>query len=318
MEKISKRIDAITEIPQPYKHEVIPAPKSVKIELTSKCNFYCKFCSHQLNSKHYADMDWEFFKRIAKDMRNVGVEELGMFYIGESFMCSWLPKAIAYAKEIGFPYVFLTTNGSLVSPEKVQAVMAAGLDSLKFSLNNADKWQFRQITGMAPSVFDLITKNVKEAWRIREEHGYKTKLYASSIKYDGSQQGMMQAYVDEITPFVDEHYWLPLLSFGDQATPEEIKLGIKAVVGNPGRLETMRAPLPCWAIFREGHITHDGKLSACCFDSSNSWIMADLNKVGFMEGWNSAAFQALRKAHLEGDVHKTACEGCIYGREKKK
>jgi hypothetical protein len=128
---------------------------------------------------------------------------------------------------------------------------------------------------------------------------------------------MMKQFVDEITPYVDEHYWLPLLSFGDQATKTEGEMGLSPVVGNPGRLDTMRAPVPCWAVFREGHITHDGKLSACCFDSSNSWIMADLNKVSFMDGWNSKDFQNLRKAHLSKDVHGTACEGCIYGKEGK-
>jgi hypothetical protein len=257
-------------------------------------------------------MDFEFFKKITKDMRESGVEELGLFYIGESFMCSWLPKAISYAKEIGFPYVFLTTNGSLASSEKLDAVMSAGLDSLKFSLNNADKWQFRQVTGMAPSVFDLVTKNVKEAFRIRNEKGYKTRLYASSIKYDGEQQKIMQSYVDEIKPFVDEHYWLPLFSFGNQAIEGEKKLGLKPIKGNPGRLDTMRPPLPCWAVFKEGHLTSDGLLSACCFDNSNQWVMADLNKVSFIEGWNSEDFQKLRVAHLSGDVHGTPCEPCIH------
>lgn len=311
METISKRIDAVTEIPAEYRNEICPAPKSVKIELTSKCNFHCGFCSHHLGQKQFADMDRDFYKRIIKDMRDSGVEELGLFYIGESFICDWLPEAVAQAKDVGFPYVFLTTNGSLATATRVREVMEAGLDSLKFSLNNADQWQFRQVTGMAPSMFETIKNNVKQAWHIRENGGFKTKLYASSIKYDGSQQSIMQAFVDEIKPYVDEHYWLPLLSFGDQATKSETKMGLKAVVGNPGRLETMRPPLPCWAVFREGHISHEGYLSACCFDSSNSWIMADLNKVGFMEGWNSEKFQALRKAHLSRNVRNTPCAGCI-------
>ena len=311
METITQRIDKITEIPDQYRHIVLPAPPSVKIELTSHCNFRCSFCAHQLHGKQFGHMSWEFFKKIALDMRESGVEELGLFYIGESMLCPWIAEAVSYAKSIGFPYVFLTTNGSLATAEKVAPLMAAGLDSLKWSLNNADKWQFRQITGMAPSMFDAIKQNVKDVYGIRQRFGYKTKIYASSIKYDGEQQIAMQRLVDEIKPFVDEHYWLPLLSFGSKAKEEEVKLGLSPVVGNPGRLEMMRQPLPCWATMKEGHITHDGKLSACCFDNSNSWIMADLNEVSFMDGWNSDKFQALRKAHLSGNVKGTACAGCI-------
>ncbi len=314
MESISKRIDAVTNIPEGYRAEKLPAPKSVKIELTSNCNFKCSFCAHQQGAKQHGDMDFELFKRLADEMRAAGVEELGMFYIGESMMCKFLPDAIEYAKKIGFPYVFLTTNGSLATPDRVEALMKAGLDSLKFSYNNADAEQFKQIAGLSPRQFEKIIYNIQQAWGVRELGGYKTRLYASSIKYDGDQHAKMKETVARILPFVDEHYWLPLLSFGGQATEAEKKMGLKPVGGNPGRLETMRASLPCWAVFREGHITSEGRLSACCFDSSDSWKMADLNEVSFMEGWNSLAFQVLRKAHLEGDVHGTACESCIHGK----
>jgi MoaA/NifB/PqqE/SkfB family radical SAM enzyme len=314
-ETISSRIDAVTAIPEGYRAEKIPAPKSVKIEITSRCNFKCSFCAHQQGSKQQGDMDFDLFMRLADEMRAAGVEELGMFYIGESMMCKWLPDAIEYAKKIGFPYVFLTTNGSLATPDRVEAIMKAGLDSLKFSFNNANASQFEEMAGLPPKMFEKIIENMKQAWAIREDGGYATKLYASSIKYDGDQAGRMQKAVDRIAPFVDEHYWLPLLSFGDQATEQEEEMGLKPVVGNPGRLATMRAPLPCWAVFREGHITSEGRLSACCFDSSDSWKMADLKEVSFMEGWNSLAFQMLRKAHLDGDVHGTACESCIHGKK---
>lgn len=312
METISTRIDAVNEMGEKWCHEVLPAPPSVKIEMTSRCNFHCGFCSHRKDLKTYGDIDKDFFKRIAKDMLDSGVKELGMFYIGESTMLPWLPEAVKYAKEIGFPYVFLTTNGSLMNEEKTKALMEAGLDSLKFSFNNADKWQFRQVTGMAPSVFELVIKNIKKAREIRDKYGYKTRIYASSIKYTGKQQEQMQEAVNEIKDSLDEHYWLPLLSFGDQAIDGEKALGMEdAVRGNPGRLDNMRSPMPCWAVFKEGHITSDGLLSACCFDNSNKWIMADLNKVNFMDGWNSEPFQKLRKAHLDKKCEDTPCAGCL-------
>jgi radical SAM protein with 4Fe4S-binding SPASM domain len=110
---------------------------------------------------------------------------------------------------------------------------------------------------------------------------------------------------------VDEHYWLPLYSMGSLAAQREEELGYRPVAGNQGRLGALREPLPCWSLFTEGHITYDGKLSACCFDAGDRWIMADLNQATFMEGWNSADFQALRQAHLARDVRGTICESCV-------
>jgi MoaA/NifB/PqqE/SkfB family radical SAM enzyme len=308
---ITSRIDAVTRIPEKYLAAKLPAPRAVKIELTSQCNYRCGFCAHRLRMKDRGEMDPVFYERVVGEMADAGVEELGMFYIGESFMCDWLPEAIAFAKKRGIQYVFLTTNGSLATPERVRACMAAGLDSLKFSMNNADEEQFVQIAAVKAKLFRDAVENLKAAHRVREEGGYKCGLFASSIQYDGEQQVKMNALVDELRPFVDEHYWLPLYSMGSMTTQREEELGYRPIAGNQGRIGALREPLPCWSAFTEGHITHDGKLSACCFDAGDKWIMADLNAAPFMDGWNSAPFQALRAAHLRKDVKGTICESCV-------
>ena len=120
---ITSRIDAVTRIPGRYLAAHLPAPRSVKIELTSQCNYRCGFCAHRLRMKDRGGMERAFYERIVGEMADAGVEELGVFYIGESFMCGWLPEAIAFAKRRGIPYVFLTTNGSLATPERVRACM---------------------------------------------------------------------------------------------------------------------------------------------------------------------------------------------------
>ena len=311
MDTITTRIDAITGIPPAYRNTRLPAPRSVKIELTSNCNYRCGFCAHRLRMKQRDDMDFDLYKRLVTEMREAGVEELGMFFIGESFICEWLPEAIEFAKKKGMPYVFLTTNGSLATPERVKACLEAGLDSLKFSMNYADVSQFKEIANVKPALWEASLYNLKAARQVRDDGGYNCRLYASSIRYDGEQQVRMQALVDEIAPFVDEHYWLPLYSMGSLATQREEELGYRPIAGNQGRLGNLREPLPCWSAFTEGHITHDGKLSACCFDAGDKWTMADLTQVSFMDGWNSQAFQALRAAHLKKDVSGTICEDCV-------
>ena len=308
---ITTRIDAVTGIPAAYLHSTLPAPRAVKIELTSQCNYRCGFCAHRLRMKDRGEMDRGFYERVVGEMVDAGVEELGLFYIGESFMCEWLPEAIRFAKERGIRYAFLTTNGSLATPRRVRDCMRAGLDSLKFSMNNADEAQFAAIAGVKAKLFRDSIANLKAAHEVREAGNYKCGLFASSIQYDGEQQERMMALVDEILPYVDEHYWLPLYSMGSLATQREEQLGYRPIAGNQGRVGALREPLPCWSAFTEGHITHDGKLSACCFDAGDKWVMADLNEVPFMEGWNSHAFRSLRAAHLRKDVSGTICEDCV-------
>lgn len=312
---ITQRIDAITGIPPERMHGVLSAPRSVKIEVSPRCNYRCGFCAlrtREVQPVH--DIDFKLFRRITAEMREAGVEEIGVFYLGESFMNpTLLIKCVDYLKgELEFPYVFLTSNGSMAKPEFMPPIMEAGLDSLKWSVNAADAQQFAHIMGVHYSLFVRALHNIKMAKSIRDGGGYKTKLYASSIQYDGEQQAKMEVMLKtQVLPYVDQHYWLPLYSMGAFASQREQELGYRPTAGNQGRIGALRAPLPCWSAFTEGHVTADGKLSACCFDATANWTMGDLREQSFMEAWNSPQFVALREAHLAGDVTGTVCERCV-------
>jgi len=312
---ITERIDSITRIPPEYRRAALPAPKSVKIEISPRCNYRCGFCALRTREVQPKwDMDFGLFKRITREMREAGVEEIGVFYLGESFMNPrLLVDCIRYLKQdIGMPYVFLTSNASMAFPEAVAECMKAGLDSLKWSMNAADEEQFEKIMGVAGRLFRRALQNVKSAWEVRDQGGFKTGLYASSIKYDGEQQERMERLLDErVRPYVDQHYWLPLYSMGAFATQREEQLGYRPTAGNQGRIGALREPLPCWSAFTEGHVTAEGKLSACCFDATANWTMGDLTAMPFMDAWNSEQFVSLRAAHLKKDVRGTVCENCI-------
>jgi radical SAM protein with 4Fe4S-binding SPASM domain len=314
---ISQRIDRVTLVTEDRLTSRPPAPRSVKIELTGRCNYRCGFCALRTRKEQpKGDMDFGLFQRITKEMRDAGVEEIGLFYLGESFMApSLLVDAIKWCKSIGIPYTFLTTNGSLCTPNSLWAVMEAGLDSLKFSVNAGDFAQFREVMGVKPALYKNALSAIRMARDIRDSYGFKTGIYASSIQYDGAQQEKMEKLLDEhVRPYVDEHYWLPLYSMGSLATERERELGYRPTAGNQGRLGALREPLPCWSAFTEGHVTADGYLSACCFDADARWKMGDLNKQTFMQAWGSPEFVKLREAHLRKDVKGTVCEQCVaYG-----
>lgn len=312
---ITSRIDNTTRIPDSHLSPTPPAPRSVKIELSPRCNYRCGFCAlrtREHQPKH--DMDFGLFRKITADMADNGVQEIGLFYLGESMMnVPLLVESIRYLKDqLQIPYVFLTSNASLAKPHHVEAMMKAGLDSLKWSMNACDEQQFKEVMGVSPKLFKTALSNVANAFAIRNNGKHATKLYASSIRYDGEQQARMEAFLDaHVRPFVDEHYWLPLYSMGAFAADREAELGFKPTAGNQGRLGALRDPLPCWSAFTEGHVTADGKLSACCFDANANWTMGDLTKQSFMEAWHSLPFRQLREAHLARDVTGTVCEACV-------
>jgi MoaA/NifB/PqqE/SkfB family radical SAM enzyme len=323
---ITNRIDAITGISSEYLRPSPPAPKSVKIEISGRCNYSCKFCALRTREKQPTeDMDFDLFRRITADMRAAGVEEIGVFYLGESLTNPELTvSCVEYLKaELGMPYVFLTSNASLATREVVEGLMAAGLDSLKWSVNAADTAQFKEIMAVKPKLFEDALTNIRNAWDVRRKGGYKTGLYASSIRYDGEQQVKMEALLKaRVVPYVDEHYWLPLYTMAMRSAEIKAKLGYTPTHGNSGRYNPKtglptRDPLPCWAVFTEGHVRCDGHLSACCFGADDKFDVGDLTRQSFMEAWNGAPLRTIRAAQIrtitEGPkaLKGTICDVCV-------
>lgn len=311
---ITKRIDSITRIDDDHLGTRIPAPKSVKIELTARCNYRCKFCALATrDDQPRNDMDPDLFSRIVQEMAAAGVEEVGLFYIGESFLnIDLLEWAIREAAAAGIKYRFLTTNGSIATPDKVERVMKAGLNSLKFSMTTADDEQFEQVIGAPATMRHKAIEHLKQARAIRDAGNYNCGIYASSIKYDDDQLELAEELADEIKPYVDEHYWLPLYSFGSLAAEQQAAHGLSGPTpGNMGRVGALRAPLPCWCVFTEGHVLYDGRLTLCGFDNGRGdWVCGDLTKQSFMDAWNSTVAVKLRAKHLRRDVSGSPCETC--------
>lgn len=322
---ITTRIDNVTGLAGEYLSPMPPAPKSVKIELCGRCNYRCKFCAVPTRENQPTqDMDWTLFTRMTRQMRTAGVQEIGLFYLGESFMnMDLLVNAITWLKGIGTPYVFVTTNGSLATPENVKRAMAAGLDSLKFSVNSAGPEQFEKVTGVKAKLFHKAIDNIRAAREVRDQGDYRCGIYASSIRYDGEQLAVMEKLLDEhVRPYVDEHYWLPLYGMAMQSAEMVAKLGYKPTHGNPGRIDNatglpLRNGLPCWCVFTEGHVRHDGHMSACGFGSDDKFDVGDLNTDSFMDIWTNAVFQEIRAAHIrtlkEGPcaLKGTMCDVCV-------
>lgn len=312
MRTITDKIDAITGMREKHRTPVPPCPRSVKIELTARCNLQCSFCATSSGLRDKRDMDFDFYaNRLLPMLRESGVEEVGMFFLGESMVLPNLPDFIAKAKEIGFPYIFLTTNGVATAPDKVEACMKVGLNSLKFSLNYADREQFADIARVKPALFDKMVEHIKAAHDIREKGGYDCGVFASYIDYDAQQGERMKALIDELEPYLDECYALPLYSQADLTGQESSEAGWQVRAGNPGRAANMREPIPCWSLFTEARVTWDGRLAACCFDHDRRFDMGDLTQEEFLDAWHAQKFQDLRAAHLAGDVRGTSCEHCV-------
>jgi MoaA/NifB/PqqE/SkfB family radical SAM enzyme len=164
MKGIKQPTEEFSRVPAGLRIDRPPFPKSAKLEVTSRCDLNCFFCQHTYDTQKSGDIEPALLSRLLRELRELGVEDLGLFWIGEPLLNGALNEHIAEAKALSFPYVFITTNGRLATEECLEPLFEAGLDSIKFSFNADDAESYRpRYAGSTVST---------KPWKISDVPGY--------------------------------------------------------------------------------------------------------------------------------------------------
>jgi organic radical activating enzyme len=143
--------------------ECVDDPRTIRkhifIELTSKCNFNCKFCVYSLSKRKKMFISIVFLEKILKDLRKMKPIEYVMFSaLGEPMLHPKFGEACRLVKEYGYRLV-VTTNGSLLD-EKMKDLP---IDELYISLQTPTKKSFKlrkagnlNFEEYAERVFDFV------------------------------------------------------------------------------------------------------------------------------------------------------------------
>ncbi|MEG2512643.1 MAG: radical SAM protein [Acetivibrio sp.] len=269
------------------------------IETSNACNHACIFCAHQKMKRKIGKIDTEFLYDILQQAYDLGTREVGFYATGEPFLVPELPDYIKKAKDIGYKYVYLTSNGSLATPERIRAVIDAGLDSIKFSINAPERKLYEFIHGRDD--FDIVMEHLKYLNEYREISGKKYKIFVTGI-LTRFTENMKDLYFNLFENLADEIVFKNVYNQGGYMP--EIDTLLKCE--NDDEVYR-RCNLPFDAI----SITHEGYLSIENADFENMLIVADLNKVSLKEGWYGEKIKEVRQMFLDNKLTGTICDGCV-------
>lgn len=158
--------------------------RDLRISVTDRCNFRCTYCM----PKEVFGADFQFLPRadlltfeeitrLARIFVDQGVEKVRLTG-GEPLVRRDIEKLIAMLTSIpGLADIALTTNGSLLTPQKAQALKDAGLKRITISLDSLDEAVFQSMndvgfpvarvldsikvadeTGLSPVKIDMVVK----------------------------------------------------------------------------------------------------------------------------------------------------------------
>ena len=279
----------------------VPYPKNMLVEITNACNHKCIFCENRKMTRKKGYINQGLLEKLLQEAYALGTREVGYYATGEPLMCKDLPYYIKLAKEIGFEYVYITTNGALMTEGKIRDIVEAGIDSIKFSINAGTKDNYKLIHGKDD--FEKVIENLIRLYEFRVQHDLKYKIYVSFVKTKQNEDEY-EILKDRVREYVDDIAFFNVYNQGGNMYE------LNGIVTLEDDYKPMSAP--CYMLFNRFHITYEGYLNICCVDFQNYLAIADLNVRSLKEAWQCREITEIRKRHLKNDLYGTVCYNCIH------
>src|SRR5246500_3293870 len=125
--------------------EAAHPPVCIYLETTNRCNLLCTTCPRTYEElEPPADMSWDLFTSIVDQVPDL--QRAVLHGVGEPMLVKNLPAMVRYLKERGV-YVLFNTNGTVLNERSGRALIEAGLDELRVSLDAANAKSYQEIRG---------------------------------------------------------------------------------------------------------------------------------------------------------------------------
>jgi MoaA/NifB/PqqE/SkfB family radical SAM enzyme len=288
-------------------------------------------------------MSFDLFKRVVDDLPRL--EKLTLQGLGEPLLAPDLLRMVEYASGRGVRVGF-NTNGTLLTEERAERLVTAGLDWLHVSLDGATAATYEHVR--RGSDFETVARNVRglvavmrrlEAERpllslvfvamrrnlaelpdlVRRAHEWGVgRLFVQNLSHSFSDTDPADGYAGIREYAQDEALW----GEGDGRQAEAVfgeARGLADDLGVELRLPRLEEPPPrprahgtpgCHWPFGSAYVTHDAKVQPCCMVmGSDRAVLGEVGAGGFEAVWTGEDYRAFREGLLGGDP-PAVCRGC--------
>src|SRR5882757_8115718 len=329
---------------KPRSDSVAGRPVCVYLETTNRCNLLCTTCPRTYEElEPPADMSWELFVSIVDQLP--GLQRAVLHGVGEPMLVRNLPRMVRYLKDRG-TYVLFNTNGALLNERNGRALIEAGLDELRVSLDASNAKSFLAIRGK--DYFGRILRNVRAFRNLQEREGKdrpRVSAWLTGLKETiaelpafvkvAAEIGVKEVYLQRMVFFENDSIGLarPDQALYEHMTREEathleqatalarsygITFSASGAASEPGMSLKRQDDGSPWSMCRRPwtvmYFTANGRALPCCIAPFSqrgyeNYTLGDATQQSLRDIWNGPAYQSFREALLS-DKPPAACGSC--------
>lgn len=297
-------------------HKILPleTPLAIDFHLTHICNFKCNFCVHStgianIGGKPFKKeaMDWDLFELFVEQCKAFPdkIKTISLAGLGEPLTHPRIADMVKLLKQSDkFGIVQIISNASLLTPQLGQALVDAGLDRLKISLQGLNDNTYYRVTGVKQS-FNKIYENIKYFSQIKG----KTQLYVKigDISLEEGEESKFYELFGDICDSVGVEHIYDMWETNDVDVSAVVKPTTKNCWGYEQReIRTCRHRFTTMDVLPDGTFVLSGCHRRFGFEKN-------IREASIKEQWNSDAANKLRISMLKnGRAVDPVCRKCQF------
>jgi len=299
-------------------HEVVPlkAPYLVQIFPCYTCNFKCSYCIYSLPRKEHGYisdkvlMDFSLYKNAIDDMAQAGwhLKMLRFAAIGEPLLHPQISEMVAYAVEKQVAdTVDIVTNASMLTDKLSDKLIAAGLSTLRVSLEGLSSEDYRENCGVGID-FEQIKAGIAYYYNRCGNSRVYIKIIDYMFKKNTEREKLFYDTFTPISHAISVEHLTPSIEGIDY---DKISDGMSFSLTQDGnKVKNINVcPQPFYMI----QINPDGNLVPCC-SMRYPGVFGNVIEAGVSNAWNGEALHRFRAAMLKGvrNASKVCAKCSLY------
>jgi len=143
-------------------------PRSIQIELTTRCNLSCAYCTNK-DLEVQSDISLDSLNHLFDQIDFSQVDNVDFTGLGEPVLHKKLPDIIREVKLRGsHGNIRVVTNGTVLTPSRIKSICEAGITSIAFSIDSMNEERFAKSRGGAK--LKKVMENLEALVAYRNEH----------------------------------------------------------------------------------------------------------------------------------------------------
>ncbi len=276
------------------------------------CNFRCIYCSQSTKPSTVKNqmMSWEIYKKTIDDLTRFPskLRLLVLAGLGEPLIHPQISDMVAYAKEKQAAHtVRIITNASLLSPEKSDALIDAGLDHLKISIQGVTEEAHQKWGGKPAISLARIVENITYFYNHKKDTIVNVKIVADAFENSDDERKFYELF-EPICDVMNIEHVEKIMENVDYSA-----IGVDSSVGITGN--TSEGNCICQMPFYYLSVYPDGEITPCCtsmFENYKAISFGNVLDVDLDQIWNGEKMNRFRLKLLRKEREQIpVCATCF-------